>query len=311
MEVYRLHFEKGIPAIRIAEMMKVDRNTINNDLKILYNKALNDYNPDGMTLDDILQKQLVRLETQRDRLSQYLYEAKDLNSRITIERLISDIDFRLVGVIERLNQNILRFWDEVITQINKSAEKEKLKTCYTSHFELNRISIDSRKSLDELKEKVLEHKKHDNYTLNVNLDICLKIYTNVIQKIPNIDARISPNGISIDTSIVNLFFTKPDSKVPIIKINVTTTELQLDKHTFNISILGTIDETECTTVPFADIDIDQIIKDYKNLNPLIKEGISHSISAGRNPNRIASRSLVVKYRMFDRMTRKTNIMDMI
>lgn len=160
MEVYRLHFEKGIPAIRIADMMNVDRNTINNDLKILYSKALNDYNPNEMTFDDILQKQLVRLETQRDRLGQYLYEAKDLNCRITIERLIADIDFRLLGVIERFNQNIVRFWDEVIKQINKSAENEKLKTRYTSLFELNRISIDSRKSLDELKEEVLEQKKH-------------------------------------------------------------------------------------------------------------------------------------------------------
>ena len=35
-EVYKLHFEHGVPAIRIAQMMKVDRNTINNDLKILY-----------------------------------------------------------------------------------------------------------------------------------------------------------------------------------------------------------------------------------------------------------------------------------
>ena len=160
MEVYRLHFEKGIPAIRIADMMNVDRNTINNDLKILYNKAINDYNPNEMTFDDILQKQLVRLEMQRDRLGQYLYEAKDINSRLTIERLISDIDFRLIGVIERLNQNIVRFWDEVIKQINKSAENEKLKTRYTSPFELNRISIDSRKTLDKLKEEVLERKKH-------------------------------------------------------------------------------------------------------------------------------------------------------
>jgi hypothetical protein len=37
------------------------------------------------------------------------------------------------------------------------------------------------------------------------------------------------------------------------------------------------------------------------LNPLIKEGISHSIRAGHNPDRTASRSLVVKYRMFERM----------
>ena len=69
-----------------------------------------------------------------------------------------------------------------------------------------------------------------------------------------------------------MFFTKPDSKIPIIKINATTTEVQLDEHTFNISILGTIDETENTNVLFTDIDIDQLLKDYKNLNPIIKEG---------------------------------------
>ena len=111
----------------------------------------------------------------------------------------------------------------------------------------------------------------------------IKIYNKAIQLIPNIDGRLSPDGIGMDSCITNLFFTKPASKIPIVRINVTTTEVQLEKHTFNISILGIIDETESTNVPFADIDIDQIIKDYKNLNPIIKEGISHSITSGRNP----------------------------
>ena len=66
-EVYRLHFENGMPATRIAELMNVDRNTINKDLKFLYRQALNDYNLDDMSIDDILEKQFVRLETQRDR----------------------------------------------------------------------------------------------------------------------------------------------------------------------------------------------------------------------------------------------------
>lgn len=35
-EVYRLHFELGIPAIRIADMMNVDKNTVNNDIQLLY-----------------------------------------------------------------------------------------------------------------------------------------------------------------------------------------------------------------------------------------------------------------------------------
>ncbi len=158
MEVYRLHFEKGIPAIRIADMLNVDRNTINNDLNILYNKALNDYTPD-MSFDDIIQKQLVRLETQRDRLCLYLSDTKDISGKIAIERLIADIDFKLIGVIERLNQNITRFWEEIIKRVNEIAKNEKMNSRYTSPFELNKISIDSGRSLDKLKEEILREKK--------------------------------------------------------------------------------------------------------------------------------------------------------
>jgi len=157
MEVYRLHFEKGIPAIRIAHLMKVDRNTVNNDLRILYSKALTEYNP-NMSLDDILQKQLVRLETQRDRLGLYLSDAKDVNSKIAIERLIADIDFKLIGVIERLGHNVVRYWDEIIKQINKIAENENLNARYTSLFELRRISIESGESLNKLREEILKEK---------------------------------------------------------------------------------------------------------------------------------------------------------
>jgi hypothetical protein len=152
-EVYRLHFDNGMPATRIAELMKVDRNTINNDLKILYNKSIRDYNSD-LSFDDVIEKQLVRLETQRDRLSLYLCDTNDINSKITIERMITDIDFKVIGVIEKLNQNIVQHWNAVMEQVNKIAEKEKLKTRFTSLFELYRISIDSRQDLDKLREKV-------------------------------------------------------------------------------------------------------------------------------------------------------------
>jgi hypothetical protein len=152
-EVYRLHFDNGMPATRIAQLMKVDRNTINNDLKILYNKAMKDYNSD-LSFDDVIQKQLLRLETQRDRLLLDLCDAKDINSKITIERLIADIDFKVIGLMERLNQNVIQHSNELIEHVNKIAEKEKLKTRYTSLFELYRISIDTRQDLDKLREKV-------------------------------------------------------------------------------------------------------------------------------------------------------------
>jgi hypothetical protein len=138
-----------------------------------------------------------------------------------------------------------------------------------------------------------------NYNLTVNLDICLKIYTKVVQKISNIKARISPDDISPDTSIVNLFFTKPGNRIPFLKINISTSEVQLDKYHFSVSIIGTLDETENQDVHFVDFLIDGIISDYKHLHPYIKEGIVHTVS--KDVNRIASRSLEIKYRMFDRI----------
>jgi len=140
-------------------MMKVDRNTINNDLKILYREALTDYSPEDMSLDDILQKQLLRLETQRDRLGLYLSNAKDINTKVSIERLISDIDFKLIGAIEKITHNEGRFWDEILKGVNKVSEINKLGLRFTSLFELQKISIDSRKSLNKLREEVLKEKK--------------------------------------------------------------------------------------------------------------------------------------------------------
>jgi hypothetical protein len=132
MEVYKLHFEHGVPATRIAGLMKVDRNTINNDLKILYREALTDYSPEDMSLDDILQKQLLRVETQRDRLGLYLCQAKDINNKIAIERLIADIDFKLIAAIEKIYHNESIFWDEILKKINKIAVSKKYSRCYKS-----------------------------------------------------------------------------------------------------------------------------------------------------------------------------------
>jgi hypothetical protein len=63
------------------------------------------------------------------------------------------------GAIEKVNHNIGRFWDEIIKEINRIAKEKKLDIRYTSLFELHKISIDSRESLDKLKEEVLNEKR--------------------------------------------------------------------------------------------------------------------------------------------------------
>jgi hypothetical protein len=159
-EVYRLHFDNGMPATRIAELMKVDRNTINNDLKILYKRAVKDYNSD-LSFNDIIEKQLLRLETQRDRLLLDLCDAKDISNKITIERLIADIDFKVIGLMERLSQSEGEYWDTILNHVNEIAEKENLKSRYTVPYQLLRISIQSKQDLDKLMEKYLGKPKQE------------------------------------------------------------------------------------------------------------------------------------------------------
>jgi len=127
-------------------------------LKILYNKAIRDYTSD-MSFDDVINKQLLRLETQRDRLLLDLCDSKDINSKITIERLIADIDFKIIGLMERLNQNIVQLNEKLVQYLNKAAKDEKMKTRYTNLFEMYRISLDTRQDLDKLKEKVWGKKR--------------------------------------------------------------------------------------------------------------------------------------------------------
>ena len=128
----------------------------------------------------------------------------------------------------------------------------------------------------------------------------MNIYSKILRKFENIVARLSPEEIGLENCTVNLYFTKLGTNLPYIKINVNTTNIHSEE-CFSVSIIGTIDETENKDLKFADLIVDRIIKDYKHLRPIITEGILHSISSDGNSSRTASRSLVVKYRMFDRL----------
>jgi hypothetical protein len=92
-------------------------------------------------------------------LALYLCDANEFSDKIAIERLIADIDFKMIGAIEKMSLNIRKFWDEIIKEINRIAEEKKLNTRYTSLFELQNISIDSRTSLNKLREEVLAERR--------------------------------------------------------------------------------------------------------------------------------------------------------
>jgi hypothetical protein len=91
----------------------------------------------------------------------YLSDTKDTNSKVTIERLIADIDFKIIGVMEMISENTASYWDEVMEHVNKIAEEQNLKMRYTTPYELYRISEDSMQDLDRLMGKVLHKPKQE------------------------------------------------------------------------------------------------------------------------------------------------------
>ena len=100
-EVARLHFEYGYSAVKIAEMMKVNRNTINSDVKYLYSSIKDELKQD--TKDFVL-KQIGRLESQRTRIVRQIKKDKTGNI-IKQEKLLLDVDARLNNFLIKINAN--------------------------------------------------------------------------------------------------------------------------------------------------------------------------------------------------------------
>jgi hypothetical protein len=103
LQVYHLHFEQEKPAVKIAEMLNVNRNTINEDIRYWHQQLANEMNAQDISAK--MTKQIQRMEIQRDRLLDELEDAESLEERIKLERFISDIDNRLIGVYSKMIVN--------------------------------------------------------------------------------------------------------------------------------------------------------------------------------------------------------------
>lgn len=93
LQVHQLYFEENKPAVKIAELLDVNRNTISNDIQFWFNQFEN--SPQTLDVNSKMKNQIKRMEIQRDRLFGYLEKTETLDEKIKLERFISDIDNRL------------------------------------------------------------------------------------------------------------------------------------------------------------------------------------------------------------------------
>ena len=133
-EVFKLHFDYGYSALTIADMMKINRNAINSDIKYLYSQVFK--NSDSPTHDNWVDKQLYRFETQRAKLRKELDKELSFEQRMQVERLLYDIDTRLINLIIRMATSIRESNKTIVNTLNEQMKKDHRETRYVSRDSL-------------------------------------------------------------------------------------------------------------------------------------------------------------------------------
>ena len=137
-EVYRLHFEYGYSAVKIAELMKINRNTINSDISFLYSQISKDWK--NYDIGSWIIKQFQRLEEQRTRLSEELEKQDQLNNKLVIERLIFDIDNKITQIITKVMPSQSFLFSKIdLDQIKDDSIKEIVRYLVTKNPFFNKI----------------------------------------------------------------------------------------------------------------------------------------------------------------------------
>jgi len=151
-EVFRLHFSLGYSAVKIAQLMNVNRHTIESDIKYGYSILAKEWN--RSTIDSWFMKQVYRLEEQRTRL---LEKLNGLTGReyLTTEQLLKEIDVRIFYMIKDVMTSIETNAQMIIKKINGELEKYSIQERLITPFDYTRASTKTR-------DKIIEMIKNDH-----------------------------------------------------------------------------------------------------------------------------------------------------
>lgn len=122
-EVYRLHFEYGYSARKIAEFLKVNRGTINRDIMYWHASIAKKWR--HLEPEIYVVSQVERLELQRTRLRKQLDKVESFQEKIILEKLILDIDMKIVNLQIRLIEAESRSHKIAADVINEWYQKDK------------------------------------------------------------------------------------------------------------------------------------------------------------------------------------------
>jgi len=150
-EIHRLHFEYGYSARQIANMMKINRNTVNSDLNYWYSKIIesgNIFDPETSILVT-----LERLKIQRVRLRELLDKTDSIKDKLSIERLMSDIDFKIIYTHHRLEESSRRKLDSETERLNDWMKDHREETRFLTLSDIIEVSTNAHEKIKQIIEE--------------------------------------------------------------------------------------------------------------------------------------------------------------
>ena len=147
-EVYRLHFDYGYSARKISELMKVNRNTINGDVSYWYSKIISNHNIFDPEMDILIR--LKRFEVQRTRLRVQTDKTNEFQEKLSLERIILDIDSKVLQIYQKLGESTKRVMDAVTINLNHEMKKQKKDTRYMLLFDKIAVSERAKERIEQI-----------------------------------------------------------------------------------------------------------------------------------------------------------------
>ena len=147
-EVYRLHFEYGYSGRKIADLMKMNRNTINGDIDYWYSKIVkntNLFNPEGAMII-----MLERLEVQRTRLREKLDKVSNIQEKNTLERLIFDIDSKILYTYQKCSESRYQGHKVATDWFNDYMKKNKIDVRYITFYDTITVSEKAKEKINKI-----------------------------------------------------------------------------------------------------------------------------------------------------------------
>jgi len=147
-EIHRLHFEYGYSARQIANMMKINRNTVNSDLNYWYSKIVESKNIFDPETEIIII--LERLEIQYIRLRKQYDRTNSQQEKNSIERLMLDVNSKIISTNHRLAESTMKVMDSATRRLNEWLEQDRSKMRYMTLSDRIRVSFEAHEKITRI-----------------------------------------------------------------------------------------------------------------------------------------------------------------